>query len=162
MARTGKSALFVGLILALGWTRTTSAWAQATTVTSEGRDTANFYVVNDCVGGGGEYIFIEGSFEFVAHATLDNRGGIHIVAVATLQGTGIGQTSGDRYHYSETHTFAEYVLPPFPASATFVETSPLISESGGPNWLLTYTAHATVNANGQVTVSFGDYAVKCP
>jgi hypothetical protein len=94
--------------------------------------------------------------------TVDESGGVHQhIEVNFQNASGVSQTTGIRYRVISTQTTAVSN----PVGSAFVRTTQVIVKlvGSGPedNRTFRVTTHVTVDANGEVAVSFSDMEVAC-
>jgi hypothetical protein len=97
-----------------------------------------------------EIIQFSGTDHIVSQIMPDPSGGFHINIQSNLIGTGIGQTTGDRYITLDTVKVVsanEHIAQEF----TDGFTSNLIDTSSGAHILFKYVEHLTVNPDGTLT-----------
>jgi hypothetical protein len=163
--RLGALGTLVVSALALVALAAPAAHAAASVTTTNSRiDVVNFALpVNDCVNGGsGEMVVFNGTIHRVTAVRIDAQGGLHVTVQNNLAGMiGVGQTSGDVYHVTNTAgSFGErleFYAPPgsspaFPREGTVNGTVRYVSSGSGDNLTLVLRGHITISANGDVTV----------
>ena len=108
---------------------------------------------NDCSG---ESVQLSGLIHFVSQTQPngDVVGHFNYQAV-----TGLGLTSGTRYHVSAIDQF--HLTAPFPSSIYSVRSFRLISEGGGDNLLVRVLFLITVNANGEIAMTIDELTTSC-
>jgi hypothetical protein len=101
----------------------------------------------------GEMVFINAEECLDAHANVDASGGIHLSGLGTITGTGVGLTSGNQYViHSVAVVNTNMNGNNSQGEATITSYANLISQGSLPNERATITGHATINANGTITV----------
>ena len=112
-------------------------------------------------GGAGEDVALDGFLHFLITETVDRNGVRHTTTHFQPMGIfGTGLTTGDSYQ--ATGVTRETVIgtePPF--EVTFVNNYRIIGQGTGNNLLIQEIFHLTVNANGQLTVSFDHLSEDC-
>ncbi len=75
---------------------------------------------------------------------------------------GVGLNSGNQYLAIEAVNVdfsGSLVNGSFTTS--FVQRSKMIAEKGTSSFVIKFTGHATINANGEATVSFDNFSLEC-
>jgi len=109
----------------------------------------HFTVFNPCAG---EAVELSGDAYLMAQVTTDAGGGTHVLTHFNYQGLiGRGLASGKKYRLSDADQSVSNTLGPPPFELTVVITFKLIGQGPGNNFLIHFTGHVTVNANGEVT-----------
>jgi ABC-type phosphate transport system substrate-binding protein len=127
------------------------AQAQAETFTDTTRETDSG-IIGSCAV---DPVFVEGTFHFVSHTTIDANGGFHTKVQATIQGQGEGLRSGDKYVFHQVAIF--HVNSTGASNQTFTETVKIIrqgSDTTTDDFNSRFVFHVTVDANGEVTTNF--------
>lgn len=120
---------------------------------SSGTLVRTFIRGNDC---NGEQVEISGTAHLLSHEQADGS----VVGHINYQGlTGVGLTSGARYHVSAVDHFR--LQAPFPSSIQSVRNIHLIAEGPTEDLLVQIVSHVTVDANGNVTASVDDMRSQC-
>lgn len=116
----------------------------------------------DCAAGGaGETVLLEGRLHALIHTTTDASGGVHdVVNFHSLEVTGIGQTTGDIYHGTNSDKFRINIIDP-PSTFTNQNTISLHGQGTASDFVLQATLHVTVNANGDITAEFDNVRISC-
>lgn len=91
----------------------------------------------------------------------DGAGGFHFSLHRTWIGTGVGQATGTEYNLNWPHELSENVKPPFPYTFTRMIANNLVSKGDAENRIFRLVQHATINANGEVSVVFGKSTLEC-
>jgi hypothetical protein len=143
------------------------AWAWPAAVFSKAKvdqytytvELTDFPVLNQC---NGESLLADGTARYVYKLVTDAQGGLHYVWHGTHNLRGIGESTGTVYQVISSFT-EEGNLPEFsfPYEWTRVNTSPLIAHGGVSDMVFTIREHLTINANGEMVVTFSDVAVDC-
>ena len=108
---------------------------------------------NDC---NGEQVEISGTIHLLSHEQSDGS----VVGHINYQGlTGVGLTTGVRYHVSAVDHFR--LQAPFPSSIQSVRNIHLIAEGATDDLLVQIVSHVTVDANGNVTASVDEIWSQC-
>jgi hypothetical protein len=117
----------------------------------------DFWVYNP---GNDEWIVCEGEIHYNIELVLDNAGGAHWRSCASHNLRGFGLTTGAKYQVVSTET-RHYNSRDggFPYEWTYINTSPLISQGSVTNMIFTIRNQMTINANGEVTVSFSEIKI---
>jgi hypothetical protein len=111
--------------------------------------------------GAGEVVKLSGTFTWVFHTTTDEDAGTtHIASVEFQSGVmGFGETTGDRYVSTFINMF-NYNDP-----AALLSTQQVNYRITGPgrgnDALIRIVNHATVNANGEITVAIDELSEEC-
>jgi hypothetical protein len=110
----------------------------------------------------GEYVDFSGEFHSLYHYAI-NGNSFTFKGHGNAQGiTGVGQITGDKYQatgvsqYTETGSFVNGQH-----SWTDVYNFQVVGQGKGNNYLVHQTQHYTINANGELTVSFDNLSVDC-
>jgi hypothetical protein len=118
------------------------------------REIHDFWVLNQ---GNGEWLVCEGEIHYNIELVLDNAGGAHWRSSASHNLRGVGLTTGAKYQVVSTETQLYNSRDGgFPYEWTFINTSPLISQGEVTNMIFTIRNQVTINANGEITVSFSE------
>jgi hypothetical protein len=94
-----------------------------------------------------ENVHIEGEMHWVLKAWKEGVDGpTQVVAILSIKGTGVGETTGARYRFNQSYnrTLNTYHLP---AVSTDVYTYNLIGQGRAPNHKLKIVSHVTINSN---------------
>jgi len=114
----------------------------------------DFLVLNQ---GNGELIMCEGEVHYNVQLVLDNAGGAHWHWCGSHNLRGVGLTTGAKYQVVSTETRHYNTRDGgFPYEWTYINTSPLISQGEVTNMIFTIRNQVTINANGEITVSFSE------
>lgn len=107
-----------------------------------------------------EIIVCEGIIHFNIQLVFDSAGGWHWRSCACHNLIGVGLTTGKKYQVVSTET-RHYNTKGggFPYEWTYINTSPLISQGKLTNMIFTIRNHVTINANGEITVSFSEIQI---
>jgi hypothetical protein len=114
-------------------------------------------------GGAGEVVHFTGMILGVSSGGQDGAGGFHARSIEVEQGVqGVGETTGRRY---EEHFVNLFFFSSGPSGFPLVSTQQLIyrvdSAGSGVDSAIRIRNHTTINANGEVTVSFDDATMEC-
>ncbi len=152
--------LTVTLVLMIALT-VAPASAQATTTTNNVQTSIDIVAFVPCAAGGdGEYVFFSGTLHGVSVTTIDDAGVFHTELHFEPQGIrGEGLTTGDSYQWTGA-TQASF-NGQVGYENTFISNYRLIGEGTNNNLLIHQTFHATVQADGEVTIVVDDYSVEC-
>jgi hypothetical protein len=155
------AAAAIGLALAAILTHSTVTRA-ATTYTSNFSVPISYTGYTYCYSNGAsEYIQISGTIHFLTHTTLDSQGGAHIVYHTNYAGvSGVGMTTGAKYQASGSSQYT-YNARSLPYTTTGTSSFRLIGQGQNTNYLVHYTFHVTVNANGELTAIVSNFRMEC-
>ena len=148
----------IGLAMAvLALAAPAAAGARAETETL--RTPVDGFIVNPCTG---EVVHLTGTVLTVIHETQDASGGGHRIVQSVSQGVqGVSET-GTRYVAPTGFNEATSDNGPNAQSnLTNVSRSHLVSQSSSDNFWVLFVIHGTVNANGELTVSFEKPKADC-
>jgi hypothetical protein len=114
-------------------------------------------------GGAGEVVHLTGTFMMLTHTANDGSGGTHLKLLEVQQGvTGFGETTGDHYVSSFVNLF---MLNQGSGQLPITATQQVVYRVDGPGRgnesLIRIRNHATLNANGTVTVAFDEFSAEC-
>lgn len=109
----------------------------------------------------GEIIQFEGFLHILARETADGSGGFHAVFHYNLNLRGVGQTTGATYSGTEALVDAFNFKPPYPVDETFTIHTNVIGQGQAPDFRVHDTFHATIDANGELTVIFEKFRAEC-
>jgi hypothetical protein len=111
--------------------------------------------------GAGEMIDLTGEVHAVFSVTVDANGGVHISTHFNNVGvSGIGLTTGDRYHAAGPNHFVSNSRGT-QNELTFVNDFLLVAPGSGNNLRIHELVHVTVDANGEITAEVNSLAVDC-
>jgi hypothetical protein len=147
--------VLAALATMLGSVGSVTAWAQATTVTTNARVPLDHAVVVD-----GESYRVSGSLHALFHVTRDNAGGRHLKAHVNGQGvSAVG--GGTTYRVNTAGNFTANLGAARESASNFtaVVNLGLIGRGRAPNLRLHVNLHGTVNANGEVTAAVASVRV---
>lgn len=113
--------------------------------------------------GAGEVVHFTGMILGVSSGTADGAGGLHARSIEVEQGVhGVGETTGRRYVEHFVNLFFSTTGPNgFPLVSTQQLIYRVDSAGPGVDSLIRIRNHTTVNANGDVSVSFDDTTMEC-
>ena len=152
---------FAGIAVLLGMAWTVPALAQATTTTTNTTVPISDTFTNAFCPAA-EPVAISGEVHSLIHTTIDAGGGFHITIHFNNQGvSGTGVTTGAQYQLTEQLTFHFNTRGPFPQEVAQVNRLVLSGQGPSNNMLGKFTVHVTINANGETTVSFGNFSFEC-
>jgi hypothetical protein len=119
------------------------------------------YEIHDfLVIGPEENIICEGEIHYNIQLVLDSAGGAHWRSCANHNLRGVGLTTGRKYQIISTETRHYNTRDGgFPYEWTYINTSPLISQGKMTNMIFTIRNQVTINANGEITVSFSEIEI---
>ena len=100
--------------------------------------------------------------QLVLHETDDAAGCIHLLFVVNDKGTtGLGLTTGTKYHQTGATVETTHLTDSFPFVDTFIFVVNLVAAGRAPNYRLHVNAHVTVNANGELTALVDNFTEGC-
>lgn len=106
-------------------------------------------------------IDLTGEVHAVFSVTVDANGGVHISTHFNNVGvSGIGLTTGDRYHAAGPNHFVSNSRGT-QNELTFVNDFLLVAPGSGNNLRIHELVHVTVDANGEITAEVNSLAVDC-
>jgi hypothetical protein len=106
-------------------------------------------------------VIVKGTAQYRLDIVVDSTGVVHYTFFGRHNLLGVGQNSGEVYQTISVFSQHWHNTQGFPSEWTFVNTSPSISHGGLVNGMYTIRNHVTVNANGEVTVSYSEVEVTC-
>lgn len=112
----------------------------------------------------GEDVHLSGELLFISHITVDASGAIHSAFILVPQDVvGVGAETGVQYRAvgGDREQFYNLDADVGPITYTNTDMYNLVSQGGSDNLQVKYTFHATVNANGELTVEFDHFSAKC-
>ena len=112
----------------------------------------------------GEDVHLSGELLFISHITVDASGAIHSAFILVPQDVvGVGADSGVQYRAvgGDREQFYNLDADVGPITYTNTDMYNLVSQGSSDNFQVKYTFHATVNANGELTVEFDHFSAKC-
>ena len=112
-------------------------------------------VFNPC---NGEAVTISGTEHLVIHETVDNNGGFHLDTHANIHLTGSGNLGNNYVGNQEDHFELNVTIG---LEAPFTQSIGEVSTGSAPNFLMHFTAHITVNANGDETTFVDHFTSEC-
>jgi hypothetical protein len=111
---------------------------------------------------GSEIIEASGVVQIVIHVTVDNNGGVHTKVLDKETLSGVGLTTGTKYHVKELRSVHNFQgSGGLPITITFVDQDRVISQGKGQNFLLHTLFHITVNENGEITAELQKIDIRC-
>lgn len=134
--------------------------ASATTTTQNTTFPLDIFVSIPCANGGaGDIVELTGPLHDLFHVTADGNGGFHVKQHDQPQDVkGIGSTGTQ---YSATGVTQEEFNATAGETDTFINNFRIIGQGPGNNFLVHEVEHVTVNANGDVSVTFDNFGVDC-
>jgi len=107
----------------------------------------------------GEWLVASGTIHYTLQSVTDSAGGVHWMYHAQHNLRGVGMTTGAKYQV--VSSFTQHFNTKYGSAYewTFENTSPLISQGKESNMIFTIRNHITINANGEVTVSFAEMKI---
>lgn len=136
-----------------------SSLAQATVFHEKFDIPVDETVFSDCAG---EDIRFTGAVHGEAHTVVDANGRLH--SQSTLNDhdvSGVGLLSGTEYHRVGATNSTFNASGPPPLEVTVTNSFNFIGQGAANNTLLIETFHFTVNANGEVTATVGNFSFEC-
>ena len=116
----------------------------------------NFTVTNPC---NGENVALSGNEHETLHTTIDSNGGHHSDIHANLQDVkGIGDQGNT---YTIPGQFHGSFNGQVGSENTLTETFNVISTGSAPNFVMQENTHITVNPDGTVTSTHGNFRTEC-
>jgi hypothetical protein len=114
-------------------------------------------------GGEGEVVHLSGTFMMVYHTTDDGSGGFHLQLLEVEQGvSGVGETTGDHYVSSFVNLFNyNQGSGGLPITSTQEVVYRVDGPGQGNESLIRIRNHATLDANGVITVAFDEFSAEC-
>jgi len=106
-----------------------------------------------------EYIQITGALHGVEHWTSDGNGGYHYTWRYHTHGSGEGETSGDKYQFSQGESVNFNLHPEAAYEWDGSYTWRLNGQGQAKDRLIQVTYHYTRDANGRVRVNFYNYKI---
>ncbi|WNG15261.1 hypothetical protein [Cystobacter fuscus] len=138
------------------------AFAQATTTTvNQNIPYERFFFVPCANGGLGEDVLLTGELHELSHVTTSASGNIHVAMHLNPVGvSGTGLTTGLGYQNTGSQQF---MLTDHGdgGNSTFILRFNVIGQGPGNNFTVQQTGHTTINANGEVTVTFDNFSIEC-
>jgi hypothetical protein len=152
------AALLLASLLAVTAGPTSAHAAPPTTILRVPLDISYFLPCAN--GGAGEIVNVSGTFMMLFHSSIDETGGTHLKLLEVQQHVaGFGETTGDRYVSTFVNLFN------FNDSSALTSTQQVVFRITGPgpgnDALIRIVNHATVNANGTITVAFDTITIEC-
>jgi cytochrome oxidase Cu insertion factor (SCO1/SenC/PrrC family) len=134
--------------------------ASATTTTQNTTFPLDILVSIPCANGGaGDIVELTGPLHDLFHITSDGNGGFHVKQHDQPQDVkGIGLTGTQ---YSATGVTQEEFNVTAGQTDTFINNFRIIGQGPGNNFLVHEVEHITVNANGDVSVTFDNFSIDC-
>ena len=113
-------------------------------------------VTGEFIGCTGEVIVLSGTRQMVFHSRMDKHGGTHFQFRSIYQGViGVGQTSGDVYHFTggdaDRYNSSVYVPAGSQSEQTIMLNFQLVGPGPGNRVRVHEVHHYTFNANGNAT-----------
>jgi len=117
----------------------------------------DFWVLNQC---NNEWVNVNGTIHYNIQLVEDSAGGQHWKWNANHNLTGV---TGEGRKYQAISTFTQHYNTKDSAAFewTFINTSPLISQGKEQNMIFKVRNQITINANGEITVSFSEIEIVC-
>ena len=144
---------------------TVFGWAQPSPVSAAMEYNEKISFTDDFDGCSGEHITVDGVQHIVGHVTKDADGRFHYVFTRNTKGTGIGQSTGDRYIMTDTVAQLNlHVLPGETQTLSQVYHSVLIhlgEKLPGDDTIIHFLSKVTIDANGEVTTLIEVQKVEC-
>jgi hypothetical protein len=140
-------------------------WAQPSPVSAAMEYNEKISFTDDFDGCSGERITVDGVQHIVGHVTKDAGGRFHYVFTRNTVGTGIGQSTGDRYIMTDTVAQLNlHVLPGETQTLSQVYHSVLIhlgEKLPGDDTIIHFLSKITIDANSEVTTVIEVQRVEC-
>jgi len=128
-------------------------------VTQQAFDPLALLFLNNCTG---DIFLVTGTVHVLRTQTFDQDGGIHQTVHVNFQSaSGVSQTTGTRYSVISTQAISVNSAGPLPIERTVQVIVKLVGSGPDNNRTLRTKMHLTVDANGQVAVSFSENEVTC-
>jgi len=145
----------------LVFSTTASAFAAATTITSNSKFDVDIFVFVPCANGGaGEFVELSGSLHDLFHVTDTGKGKFILHFHDNPQGVvGTGLNTGDKYQGTGV-TRGTLVLAAG-VTQTFVNNFKIIGQGTDNNFLVHENFHITVNPDGTVTALHDNFSIEC-
>ena len=117
------------------------------------------YFTNQCPGG--EDMLLNGSVHLIIHTTQDAQGGMHEAIRQSGVFSAIGLTTGTKYVWIQIAGAAvnQHGVAPFEFTQTVSDR--IVGRGPNNGQLLKHVAHVTINANGELSVSFERLTSEC-
>lgn len=115
-------------------------------------------------GGTGELVDLSGQLHEDIFVNTNSGGKVVVRTRSQLQGvSGIGRSSGDRYHASQVAQGSEHIdiIDNLPFSFSFVDHLRIVGQGPGNNFTAQYQTHLTVDASGTVAADVTHFSVDC-
>jgi len=147
--------------LALVFLLVITAMPVAAEVTTNEMNPTTWVTWVSCANNGlGEWIVLDGYMHVLAHWTDDGNGGYHYKSHVQPQNlSGVGQTTGDKYH--ATGVTQDQGNGKVGDEHTYVNRYRMIGQGRGNNYLVHETWHTTFNANGEMTADVHNVSSEC-
>ena len=117
----------------------------------------NFWAWNQCTD---EWVNFNGTIHYNTQLVIDSAGGQHWKCHGNHNLTGVTE-DGRKYQAISTFTQHYNTKDGSAYEWTWINTSPLISQGKETNMIFKIRNQVTVNANGEVTVSFSEIEIVC-
>jgi len=115
--------------------------------------------LNNCTG---DIFLVTGTVHVVQTSTSAGAGGRHATLHVNFQSAnGVSLTTGIQYQVISTQAISVNIASPLPFEQTVQVIVKLVGSGPEDNFSLQIQIHVTVNANGEVAVSFSDNQVVC-
>jgi hypothetical protein len=115
-----------------------------------------------CAGLGGEEVELDVREQVVTHESADAQGKTHFHVIINDKGTtGVGLTSGTRYHQVGATRENDLIVGDVPVVVSFANLLNLIGRGSAPNLTVHETFHLTINAGGVTTVEREIQRIEC-
>jgi hypothetical protein len=118
----------------------------------------DFWAWNQCTD---EWIKFNGTVHYNVQLVIDSAGGYHWKWHANHNLTGVA-ADGKKYQDISTFTMHYNTKDGSAYEWTFINTTPLISQGKETNMIFKIRNQVTINANGEMTVSFSEIGFVCP
>ena len=114
-------------------------------------------------GGAGEYVDFSGPVHLLITQTINGKNSVFTLTENPLGVVGIGEITGDTYHFTSATTLVQKISSTFGGQFTNTQVSPfrVIGPGPGNNFVVRFQIHVTRNANGTFTVTFDHFSTEC-
>ena len=124
------------------------------------------YLIPCANGGAGEFVNFTGTLHVVLHSSIDANGVEHFKLLRhPRQCRGIGETTGDVYLALGGTKWVNAQNPPdyleMDQTASWVNTANFIGKGSGGKFIVHWTRHVTLNANGEMTAWIDNTHIEC-
>ena len=150
----------LSLLVATAWQ---SASAPAASIQNSRDEPITLSLYISCANDGhGEYVDVSGTTHVTLNFTVSANGSTLVMHVNPQGLVGVGQTTGNIYRATGVTQVATTVAADgYPYEYTVVNNFRFIGPGSGNNYNLHSLQHATVNANGSMTVFIDSFSTDC-